>query len=310
MDELDRQILDGSAARLEAGAAARLGRHLQKPLRTHALVLRAGDRRWIPGIPVSDDAERIELEGHEVRAMCEPVFVPPPGLTMRQVARKFGVSVNTIRRWEKRGLVVVRRFDGKHQARSLTHSRDLTGRGSSGPEDARAFPYARRFPKLNMTLVYTPYALDPGGEVWQMPWGFVRRYLYERVDDSFYQELVRVRRRIGAQGGMWQWICPRCGQQVFKVYLAMGPWTARHYLGNEAVMIGERFACRRCAELVYESAECTEAWDRFVQRLSGGLMRGEEVGDPTQTAAHEVRPVRSKMEKYGRKDSNPQPPDP
>ena len=63
MDELDRQILDGSAARLEAGAAARLGRHLQKPLRTHALVLRAGDRRWIPGIPVSDDAERIELEG-------------------------------------------------------------------------------------------------------------------------------------------------------------------------------------------------------------------------------------------------------
>lgn len=49
---------------------------------------------------------------------------------------------------------------------------------------------------------------------------------------------------------------------------------------------GKGFVCRRCADLIYESAERTSKagrhgtaniWNRFVQRISGGVLRGRDV---------------------------------
>ena len=58
-------------------------------------------------------------------------------------------------------------------------------------------------------------------------------------------------------------------------------------LDAEVETVGERFVCRKCAGLVYESAERTsrggaagirvDVWDRLVQRISGGVLRGREV---------------------------------
>jgi len=312
-------------ARLAAGRRPRLGKHLSRPLRSHALVLRAGDSRWWAGEPVSWetlsemrraifgkreskrrdragvpvwDAQAMGVFGYDVRRLCEPIRIERPGVSIRDAAARFGVGVNTIKRWETKGLLVIRRFEGKHACRRIFPDSyylppgvepDDTGEaeGASAPrslskhEDARMCPVVRRFPRMNVALVWTPWALDPGGEVWRMPWGQVRRHVAQLVPHEFSQTLVRVRRGIGAQRGMWQWICPGCGALVFKMYLAIRPWTAMHHLGADdgADRVARRFVCRSCAKLVYESAECTDAWDRFVQRLSGGMVRGSEIGE-------------------------------
>ena len=58
--------------------------------------------------------------------------------------------------------------------------------------------------------------------------------------------------------------------------------------GNTTPAAGALFTCRRCANLIYESAEKTSApspgrtvdhHDRFIRRLSGGVLRGDDL-DP------------------------------
>ena len=106
-----------------------------------------------------------------------------------------------------------------------------------------------------------------------------------------WSQWLRIRR--GAKN--WGWVCPGCGQWVFKLYwstrlttLAMvlgGAWAEAAWEENDG-LVGDGFVCRRCAGLVYESSERTsrpapgrgvDVWDRFVKRISGGALRGREV---------------------------------
>jgi hypothetical protein len=56
----------------------------------------------------------------------------------------------------------------------------------------------------------------------------------------------------------------------------------------------EGFYCRRCSGVVYESSERTsvsstgcrvDVWDRFVRRISAGVLRGSEVRVKQEEAA-------------------------
>lgn len=110
------------------------------------------------------------------------------------------------------------------------------------------------------------------------------------------------------QARVWQWVCPEaeggCGRLVYKLYRPMPFWTlvdAFAGLAGEAACVEPglglgggsplAFLCLRCAGLVYESSERTsspgarkggvrrrvDAKDRFVKRISGGVLRGREV---------------------------------
>jgi hypothetical protein len=318
MDAIDLALLTAWRKRFgETWAAARQP-YAERPLRSWALVLRAGDKRLIPGLPIThpraeslfgtpedptgelarwkppaeslrkamelppkpgrmrNAAELLPLEGAEVRALCGPVNFTPPGMSMTDATKMLGVGANTIKRWAKRGVLKLTPI-GKWDTAS---------------------PLPRKFPRLRYTLVTARGSVDPSGQVWSMPWGDIRRSLHEKVGDDFYQEIVRVRRVIGAQGGMWQWVCPGCGTLAFKLYLPIRVWTMQRWFGSEDhLTMDEReaesnrrlhsFVCRRCAGLVYESAERRRGegdgrreWDLFVKRFSGGALRGREVERP------------------------------
>ncbi len=295
MDDLDRAILEAWSKR--SGNRCSRGGRGREALRSWAPAIRAGDRRWIPGRPVDSEkgarnlfGEVIDLDGVEARAMCRPIRIDPPGLSIASAAERFGVGINTIRRWEKRGIVAI--------------DRDPV--------------YPRRRPRWNVCWVTTRGEVDPGGEVWSMPWGAVRRMLVDAIPEAWSQSLVRVRRAIGAQGGQWQWCCPCCGAMAFKLYWPMPHVTVPRWMaqmaggGHHTVSTkprnvrtsGQRdrqstlcpagqsvapqisgFSCRRCAGLVYESAERTshkdgravDVWDRFIGRIGAGRLRGRDV---------------------------------
>lgn len=295
MDPLDTALLNATP---KARGDRPLGPHLNQPLRSWSLALRAGDRRWAPGIPHEELAERPEgervhdeplpatpngardaevlcLSAQVVRDMCAPIRIESPGVPIAEAAERFGVSPLTIRRWVKQDLFVV----------------DAIWRG-------RTSPYPRKFPACHYTLVWTPDGLDPAGEVWSPSWGARRRHMIDDLPEDFQQMLLRVQRPIGAQGAQWQWVCPSCEKMVFKVYLPMLPLDIRQHLhvppkpggpprGYYAPEKGAaRFVCRKCAGLVYESAERTSKdgdgkacdwFDRFIQRLTRGALRGSDL---------------------------------
>ncbi len=143
--------------------------------------------------------------------------------------------------------------------------------------------------------VWSPTPVDPGGRIVSGPWGGLNRRLHERVPADWLQ-LLRGRR--GKQ--CWGWSCPRCEAWVYKLYwparvttlgMVVGsPWAHRAWEEHGA-LVGEGFVCRRCAKLMYESTERTsrpepgrtvDPWDRFVKRISGGVLRGGEVVVPKE----------------------------
>lgn len=159
-------------------------------------------------------------------------------------------------------------------------------------------------PKRGVTRVWTPTAegLDPGGDVWSAEWGQARQGLAERLPEAFEQRLKRVERGLGGGGvetpsalrsRVRQWGCPReqggCGGLFYKLYLPLPTWSLLAVMAGWRMpveMHGLRFRCKGCAGLVYESAERSsspgvltsgerrrvDAWDRFVKRVSGGLL--------------------------------------
>lgn len=286
MDALDIALLNATP---KARSDRPLGDHLSKPLRSWSLCLRAGDRRWLPGVPHEEmrepppvavpreaqDAEALALTAGEVRGMCAPIDIDRPGVPIAEAAERFGVAPLTIRRWIDRGLFVA----------------EPIGVGTPSP-------YPTRFPTTHYTLVWTPSGLDPAGEVWSPSWGARRRHMIDDLTDDFQQNLWRVRRPIGAQGAQWQWLCPACGAMVFKVYLPMLPLDVRQHLHVPLKPGGPprgyytltddaaRFVCRKCAGLVYESTELTSKdsagkpcdwFDRFIQRMTRGALKAGDL---------------------------------
>lgn len=309
MDDLDRRLIEawrrrkrtladesrlvGMAPAGRSTARKTVGRTYVRPVRSWCLALRAGDRRIDdlgdgvvqtagymevePGIECAVEAVRVNTE--VVGRLCGPVSIFWPGVSVDEAANRFGVNPTTVRRWAKRGLVVmdrdVNRADGKRST----------------------------------WRVWTRQAVDPSGQVWAEPWwgggvAHLAQSLPEVFSHRFSQTLLRTHRCLGEKSMVWEWLCAGCGQRVAKVYrpvpvLTVGAWLGEQPVGNddtegagdlsEGRNEGGKFLCRRCAGLIYESSERTSrpargrvvnVWDRFVKRVSGGELCGRDVALP------------------------------
>lgn len=285
-----------------------------RPLRSWSLVLRANDKR-IVGDGVDDV---VTLCAGAVRTWCSPVVIGYPGVSLDEAAGLFGVNRTTVSRWAGREGCGWWQ-DVKRQMSEFEADPPPPGMPSSYRVSGRLLElehlYNRANPKRSETRVWTPgtHGLDPGGEVWSADWGALRVGLAGLVPEGFEQELVRVRRGLGAvqttgrcaspatrlRSRVWQWVCPEegggCGRLVYKVYLPLPSWTLTRFWGGVDLPVeahGLWFRCQRCAGLAYESSERTSspgvgkggdrrrvcAMDRFVKRISGGVLDGGCLG--------------------------------
>ncbi len=294
MDEIDHALEDAwlkvvEQLRSDPAEAKRrfeqwLGATYQRPLRSWSLVLRANDKRIdmlcmsrvIDYIDWGDDEgnaalEEIRLTGEAVRTLCKPVMIPWPGVSIDKAAQKCGVNRVTIHRWVKAGRIVM--------------EYDYRGNGTDKHR-------ARK-------RVWTRSPIDPTGEIhageaqW---WGAVRRFLSDCVPIEFEQIVQRTHRMLGNLAMVRFMRCPKCSRWVYKLFLPMTVGTMGGMLGkdslpepfheNKKCLGGLLFMCGRCAKLIYESAEkgsrpgkgrSVDQWDRFVKRISGGVLKGREV---------------------------------
>jgi len=280
-----------------------------RPLRSWSLVLRANDKR----IPDDNTQGAVALDAERVRAWCSPVKIPYPGVSLDDAACLFGVNRTTVARWANP--IDSQRTWWQEVQRQIREQGDLWYPPSTYLVQGTHLMLEHFVNQANIkrstTLVWTPgiYGLDGGGEVWSADWGELRVGLAERVPGDFLQQLQRVDRRLDGAGcsasparrvrsRVFQWVCPEddggCGRLVYKLYLPMPTWTLMQALGGVTTPIdlhGLAFRCLRCAGLLYESAERTsspgrrrrggrrrvDVWDRFIKRISGGVLRGGEV---------------------------------
>ena len=299
MDELDRQLIEAwgwaeRCFRARPGVAVRryekfVGSQLARPVRAWAMVLRAADTRIDE---LADEGKYrkatggLWLDRQVVKQLCGPVMIDWPGEIPEVAAKMFGVSAVTLWRWAKKmgaAAAKSRIVDDK-----LGQLRRVEGGGL-----VRDLYINAADRKRDEVRYWTRVPIDPAGEVFTADWGTLRRSITKFVPADFEQTVLRCfRQRAGARG-QWQWRCPGCGTRVYRLYWPMPVWTiAAALCSAEAAYwatqpMGEGFACRRCAGLVYESSEAhwkpgdagaAVFWDRFVQRISGGMLRGAEVG--------------------------------
>lgn len=289
MDDLDRALADAwHRATIHADEAPqRLRRYLgptyQRPLRSWALVLRAHDRRLPSGEVVNyeqfdDDGpdcavSRITLTGELVATLCGPITIPWPGVTINAAAKRFGVNRSTIHNWAKKGRIVM----------------DL---------------YPKRGGKKNRCSekrVWTRSPLDPAGDVYAGPWGTIRQHIAQRVPHDFQQSLLRTHRYLRTTVMAFM-RCPKCAKWMKNLYWPQPIWTLRMASGHQGIEASREelcgwytdgFVCRECAGFVYESVERrsrplpgyrVDCWDRFVRRISGGVLGGDDVAPPAPMA--------------------------
>lgn len=307
----------GDPAALDAALARFSGPTYARPLRSWALVLRANDKRIdddnARGVVAVDRAlvrtccapNVIRSPGVSLDAAAR-VF----GVNRTTVARWASPADDGTGAASTWWQAVKRQMqaDGNGTRRGVSRQYRVRGRRL-----ALSHFHNAANPKRSETRVWTPgfFGLDAGGEVWSGAWGELRAGLADRVPGHFEQRLERVDRRLGTTGRcaspatrgklrsrVWQWVCPEgdggCGRLVYKLYLPMPNWTLLAALGGVDEPVdrhGLAFRCLRCAGLIYESAERTsspgvrrdgarrrvDVWDRFVKRVSGGVLTGREV---------------------------------
>ena len=285
MDDIDRALADAwhRAAIHPDEAQRRLRRHLgptyQRPLRSWALVLRAHDRRLPTGEVVKyeqfdDDGPdcavaRITLTGELIQSMCGPITIPWPGVTINAAATRFGVNRSTIHNWAKKGRIVM----------------DV---------------YPKRGGKKNRCSekrVWTRSPVDPAGDVYAGPWGTIRQYIAQRVPHDFQQSLLRTHRYLRTTVMAFM-RCPTCAKWMKNLYWPQPIWTLKMAMGMASReelyrRYTDGFVCRECAGFIYESVERrsrplpgyrVDRWDRFVKRISGGVLGGDDVAPPASPA--------------------------
>ncbi len=282
MDDIDRALADAwHRAAIHADEAQRrlrryLGPTYQRPLRSWALVLRAHDRRLPSGEVVDyeqfdDDGpdgavSRITLTGELVRTLCRPITINWPGVTINAAAKRFGVNRSTIHNWAKKGRIVM----------------DV---------------YPKRGGKINRfseKRVWTRSPLDPAGDVYAGPCGTLRQHIAQRVPNDFQQSLLRTHRYLRTTVMAFM-RCPKCDTWMKNLYWPQPIWTVGMASGDQGIETSREelyrrytdgFVCRECAGFIYESVERrsrpspgyrVDCWDRFVRRISGGMLSGHDV---------------------------------
>ena len=288
---------------------------LRRPVRAWCLPLRASDSR-IGAHELRNEFNtacyhrgfnhRLVLRGDRVRALCQPVWIGEPGVTVVEAAKLLGRDERTIWSWVKKGRLEVKR-------RCVPGPTRMKHRVWSGPMDPQA---------------------DDGRGPWEV-WGTLWQHLWERVPVDFAQRVertARVRRKRldrdrhpGHYRG-WDWVCPGrvlatgqqvpCGRVCKKLWLPLPAWTIGDALGDRAGeawakmprfeqpvpvrpdalgadtgtesvskhagicgSYSRRFACAKCWGMRFDNyvSDPDEAWNRFVSVVSGGLLYGREV---------------------------------
>lgn len=254
------------------------------PLRSWSLVLRANDKRIDPEClsPIvgyhewDEDSpqcaiEAITLDAETVRKLCSPVMIPYPGVSIDEAAKRFGVNRTTIFRWSRREDVpLVMNYYCKRNGRDMHRAE----------KD-----------------VWTRSPIDPAGQVWTPPWDEPGRDLTMSMPENFSQVLRRTHRPTSSRCFTRFLECPQCLKWCLKLYCPRRVWTICDQTRRETEVSPhpnplpgergpERFLCRKCARLIYESAERTSTsapgrpaniWDRYVKRATGCVVRGRDL---------------------------------
>ena len=143
---------------------------LQRTPRARCLAVRANDLR-IDGTLMPQgggDARRHEvtLNAREIRRLCAPVEIDPPGQPVQDVAAMLGVSRTGLLQARLRGVFQVHHVEGL------------------GGYWGHPVP-----------MLYTDQPLDPNAQLFGLAdpiWGWLARDLHRRIPDGFEQTVVRV----------------------------------------------------------------------------------------------------------------------
>ncbi len=296
MNDLDRNLLDAWHRVMERcqsdsmEALRRWQRSRQntilRPPRAWCLAIRAADTRigegvgaWVePGGVEYPDEHEVVLTGESVRALCAPVALDWPGISLREATAKLGRTRDAIRDW-----MPVR--PGKTRAeRSARQPRrwELVS-SSKAPLSVRyEHPHCHGHAGVDVAVVWTRRPIDPNATQGEPPhpvWGSMWESMFERVPDHFEVTLRRVprfRRRAGRRlFHGWDWLCPGridtltkvpvgCGRRCRRLFLSLPVCTIGRWFGSgEGVEVGEQ-----------ESADGGEALSRKRLGLVGRWFPG------------------------------------
>jgi len=291
-----------------------------RPVRSWCLVLRANDKRIdthcamdvVEFIEWDEDSpqcavEAVELTGDAVRELCAPVRIIWPGVSIDEAARIFGVNRTTILRW---GNSRAARKNRNNQYRKMSGFEDSQSPASPDGVFPRE-PYTTRtegrlvidwYRKGNsqdlhraIKRVWTPRPVDPAGHVWAADWGGLIVDLTHHVCENWSQTVHRTYRLL-SPGTYTRFVaCPNCRKWCYKLYWPQQIWTVSDAQGVTSGLMAashhdgpDGFVCRRCAKLIYESAERTSkpapgrtvnTWNRFIKRISAGWLDGGDVSE-------------------------------
>ena len=278
MDAVERALLDAWRSSREAAerdtrlarlAWRRSGQKIvTQALRSRCMVLRAADRRlggyaevvWKGEVERAGRCyRRVEfvLGRSGVRGLCGPVYIAWPGVGIDEAGVLLGVTSNTVRRWVRGGLL------------------------SSGG-CVRGGPKPRR-------RVWTDRAFAPGHCVIADPRTVTFEDLTSHVPSGYTQSIGWVNRRHFSSTRLYFWECPLCGGLAKKLFWPVPTMTLGRFYGGEphrGHAVAGGFACSGCVGFRYDyqdqyvnprTGKGYDAWDHYVQRVSGGVLRGGDV---------------------------------
>lgn len=240
-----------------------------RPVRSWCLVLRANDSRidtycdtevvgnvdWGPDQALCA-LKDVVLTAESVRALCAPVHIPWPGVSIDRASRLFGVNRTTVHRWG-RGKHVKKRSQaqespGFRESLGFVRSEGRVVIDSLCKGNGRDLHRATK-------RVWTRQPVDPAGEVLSGPWGSAITDLTHRVEEGWMQNVRLTHRPLGRRMvyvGLLQ--CPQCERWGYKLFWPQRIWTVAYAVGaarEQQTQDSGGFMCRRCAKVIYESAE-------------------------------------------------------
>ncbi len=282
-------------------------------------------------------AHEIVLDGATLRALGGPVWLPYPGLPLREAAKLLGRSEATVSRWlpVKVGKTVAQKQAvaeqrGGGRRRWATYTDPATGWGVRY-EPCHA---AGRGAGMEVPVVWHDGPLDPGAARGRPPsrwWGGLWMSLAGRIPETFEQVLYREPwfqdYKTGPRFRRWYWVCPGlagggCGRRVSKVYAPLPVWTVGRALGIEqgleveglagewlpGVMdrwAGRRsLACDRCWKIMRSTYTNSTGWNQCVSYLTGGLLYGREAEKPDGFAYERKRAYKARRYDRGIGDAS------